>query len=57
MTTLTMKEENRLEVIHRVFRGEVTVYVPPVAAQGADPGRAVIASNLADKALKKTLQA
>jgi hypothetical protein len=25
MTTLTMKEEKRLEVIQRVFRGELTV--------------------------------
>jgi DNA-directed RNA polymerase specialized sigma subunit len=25
MITLTMKEEKRLEVIHRVFRGELTV--------------------------------
>jgi transposase-like protein len=25
MTTLTMKEEKRLEIIQRVFRGELTV--------------------------------
>ena len=25
MTTLTMKEEKRLEVVQRVFRGELTV--------------------------------
>jgi len=33
MTTLTMKEEKRLEVIQRVFRGELTVAKAALVAE------------------------
>jgi hypothetical protein len=42
MTTLTMKEEKRLEVIQRVFRGELTV-------DGGDGDRSQRAAVLPDQ--------
>jgi len=43
MTTLTMKEDKRLEVIQRVFRGELTVAKAALGSQsdsatGSRPG-------------------
>jgi hypothetical protein len=56
MTTLTMQDEKRIEIIERVFRGELTVLRAAVTL-GADRATVLIKERVHQEGLKAVIHA